>query len=303
MFRRHSGPVFNVVLRRWAARRIILDVLRRWGRRLRAEWVMIDEDTRRLALSFVIVVFGTCFALGFAWGWYNSPSYDSVGSAERFAAANFRWVEKNSADVELRVQAAHRVYTYSSRTATARRELLSPEIVAAIPIKKRRRYEEEQNLLAIAGLIAGPGGAVAATSSGIAVMSKFPPQLRAALGGVATIGGALGGWLGYRLAYHDEMDYDDRQFDEALANPYTWSAWAVELRDYLALEAQLRGKQSELMALQAEQFASISSSTNGDFHPLAPNKQNLVQMEVSSLEMQLRRARLVWQRHAARTSW
>src|SRR5688572_6752292 len=142
---------------------------------LGSAWRRLSQKKRSGVFKWIAGLFLTSFALGYAYGWYESPTYSSASAAERYAASNFRWVE-TSDDIVLRVRSGNWIYTYSTRSDSVAEQALDPQTISASTPPRRRRYVEEAQLLTIAGATAVPGGLAATASTG--AVGKLPPRLR-----------------------------------------------------------------------------------------------------------------------------
>jgi hypothetical protein len=130
----------------------------------------------------------------------------------------------------LEAKAGYSTYVYHFSKDSVEIVLPSPEIVALHSPQPRDVLTEQERIFALAGLsAAAPAGAIGSMQKIATATEKAPRSVRtlAALAGGAVM--ISGGWLGYRVGYKDELNYDAPNFVRGLRDPANWRPYAQRL--------------------------------------------------------------------------
>lgn len=178
-------------------------------------------------------------AIGYLIGKLNSPRYDNELEAFQYVISEVQYVFHGDEISGLRVVAGPRIFAFDIESGKIETSLRSPAEIQNLERPRRNRLSEMSRMMEWIGISSAvPGGALGAAKY-IKYAIDDPPIIRAArtskrffVGRVVAITAGLGvsaGYLGYRLGYLDEVDYENPLFQEVLGSPAIYEKIASEV--------------------------------------------------------------------------
>ena len=194
-----------------------------------------------MSVILVCVLFVTSVALGAYYGKISSPRYKTQTPVIIFLINNFK-IDTTEPELILSVIVAHVEYKYSLKQNLVSKNVARPDELIGQPSPERLNDEMLSKVKELVELSAPPILATATAETVITrtlskvstALSEIEPYTkplsgpsRIALTIAATVLGATGGYIGYRLTYDDSENLDQELVRKTLADPDMWRSSAL----------------------------------------------------------------------------